>query len=540
MKSPSLLIALAACSSSPPPPSFAVSPDSTRVLTCSTAQFTATDDATWSADPGAIDDTGLYTSPIATPSPATATITATALAPRRPSATAAVALATAFPGAALAVPGSPGSSGPLGTVGVFQHSFAARGDRAYAVWPVNPPGASSVTLQIARSTDAGASWQAATPAFDAALKSGTDTSQSWVECASLAIDAANPDVIYATARISGGNSLGASVGHPDDPTLVFAVSSDGGATFTQRVLRAGSTVGFCADVVSPAADSVVIDDPDGECGKDIWVWSDRHRGQAFAGGANSASGFVAAGATSALDSVDGKACDAPDKITVESNGTTAAGGEATEAPRLFTDGAGRVCISYVGDTVPQAGPPTHSYVQCSDDFGATFSATTSLDATAIAGTAHSQPNGTIGGNGAAVAWVRSLDTNNQAAFLFVATSANRGRNFWPAVQVPTYVLPGQSAGAPAVNPTVMFDAAGILWLAYRVDDGGVADRIVVDKSCDGGTTWSGPVLVNGTEEQVTAGTFADMKWPVLVPGSGEAPHLAASADAQIAVFALTP
>jgi len=108
------------------------------------------------------------------------------------------------------------------------------------------------------------------------------------------------------------------------------------------------------------------------------------------------------------------------------------------------------------------------------------------------------------------------------------------------VQVPTYVIPGGTTGAPAVNPTVQFDAAGILWLAYRVDDGDVSNRIVVDKSCDGGHTWSGAVLVNGTEQQIADATFDNMKWPVLIGSTGEAPRLAATAAGEVDVFGLTP
>ena len=102
------------------------------------------------------------------------------------------------------------------------------------------------------------------------------------------------------------------------------------------------------------------------------------------------------------------------------------------------------------------------------------------------------------------------------------------------------MLPGTSTGAPALNPSVLYDGAGILWIAYRVYDGGNADRIVVDKSCDGGTTWSGAVLVNGTEAEIVAATFTDMKWPALIAGPGAAPHVSAWASDHTSAFGLTP
>ena len=85
------------------------------------------------------------------------------------------------------------------------------------------------------------------------------------------------------------------------------------------------------------------------------------------------------------------------------------------------------------------------------------------------------------------------------------------------------------------NPTIAYDASGILWIAYRAYDGGFQDRIVVDKSCDGGMTWSGPVLVTGPEASIT-----DMKFPTLLTTPGDAPRIAASASDHRAIFTLAP
>lgn len=543
-----VLLSLAACTDDPPKPEVTVSPATANVLTCSTSQLTATvthemdPSVTWSASPGTIDATGLYTSPMVTPTPAMATVTATSVAAPDASGTAQLALATAFPSAPVTVPGAPGND-MVGTVGVFQHQLVARGNRAYAVWSVNPPNGTNVALHVARSDDGGATWNAGVDAFSAMLKSPMTTTDAWMECAAIAIDAANPDVIYAVGRVSSGNSLGAAVGDQTDATLVFAVSSDGGATFTKSVLHADTPIGYCADIISPVANAVVVTDPVDQCGKDIWVWSDANRGAAFAQGVMETNGgYLANGTTAGLDEVDGHMCGSADKVDIEQNGTTELGGEATEAPRMFTDGAGRVCISYIGDTTAAPGAtPVHSYVQCSTDLGVTFSPAITLDPTAPLGTDHSQASGALGPHGAAaVAWVRSLDTSNLTAHLFIATSSDNGATFGAAAQVPTYVLPGDTVGAPALNASLMYDADGILWIAYRVDDGGLADRIIVDKSCDGGTTWSGPVLVNGTEAEITAATFTNMKWPAFIAVPGDAPHLSAFASDHPSVFRLAP
>ncbi len=542
------LLALCACTSnpSPPKPAIAVSPDTADVLTCSTQQLTATvtnvaDGVSWTASPGSIDATGLYTSPLATPSDGMASVTATSVADPSLAATAQLTLATAFPGTPVAIPTAPGNSGALGTVGVYQHSVVARGSRVYAVWQDNPASSSDVSLQVARSDDGGATWQAAKPAFAATLKAGTDTSDNWVECPSLAIDSANPDVVYAVGRISGSNSLGAEVGAPDQPTLVFAMSSDGGQSFTETVLHADIPIGYCADVISPAADTVVIDDPVDDCtnDKDVWVWSDVHRGAGFAQGTQGTGTYLSNGTTHGLDDADGRACANPARVDIETDGTTGIGGEATESPRLFTDGAGRVCITYVGDTTAMSPTPVHAYVQCSDDLGKTFSAPIALD-TAAPGLYHSHATGAFGqGGDAAIAWASSADDTNLSSDIYVALSSDHGHTFGPATRIASYAVPGATGPTSMINPSLMYDAAGILWLGYRVGDGQI-DRIIIDKSCDGGTTWSGPVLVNGTEDQVTSSTFVSMKWPVLIDGPGDAPHLAATPDDKMCVFGLAP
>jgi hypothetical protein len=101
-------------------------------------------------------------------------------------------------------------------------------------------------------------------------------------------------------------------------------------------------------------------------------------------------------------------------------------------------------------------------------------------------------------------------------------------------------LPGTHTPGPALNVTLVYDATGILWVAYRIDDGDVSDRVVVDKSCDGGATWSGSVLVNGTEQQIIDATFPNMKWPALLATTGKAPRLMATGTDTTNVFDLAP
>jgi hypothetical protein len=83
----------------------------------------------------------------------------------------------------------------------------------------------------------------------------------------------------------------------------------------------------------------------------------------------------------------------------------------------------------------------------------------------------------------------------------------------------------------------VFDASGVLWLAYRSNDGTPSDRLIVDKTCDLGRTWSGAALVNGPESAVATN---GMKWPALITSSGAAPSVVASATAGLTVFTLAP
>ena len=258
---------------------------------------------------------------------------------------------------------------------------------------------------------------------------------------------------------------------------MFAVSTDGGATFTQTVLRVDDDrSAICADVISPAPNTVVVVDPTDDCDKDACVWSDTNRGAGFANGTVvSLNEYEADGRTGGLD-IDRRhrAAAIRRSIDVEQNGTTEIGGEATESPRLFTDGAGRVCITYIADyDGRRPATPEHAYVQCSDDLGVTFTPRTrsirerrrrSTTATRSARSARTTPRRSRG-------CVRPTRIE-PGAYVFLATSSDDGTRGAPRSQVPTYVLPGTTSRRPAMNPTLAYDATGILWIAYRVDDGG--------------------------------------------------------------------
>lgn len=531
-------------SPAPGPVSVTISPSTANVLTCSSPIFTATvmgptdRSVSWSVTgAGTVDDNGKYTAPTATPQPATATVTATPLADLSVSASAAITLATAFPGKDAAIAGSATTAELESRVGVYPHSVAASGKRAYGVWTSNPASATSVSVKIARSDDGGATWKPAVVAITATLKAPQTTTDAWMECPAVTIDPKNPDIVYVIGKITGSNSLAIGVGG-DDQTTVLAVSKDGGATFTARVLHVGSG-DTCPDLSAPTANTIVVEAPaqqscDGL--PDLRVWSDATNGDGFATG-NGTAPYLASGLTNALINVN-KAPVCTDRIDIAQNGTTGNGGGATEAPRLFTNGKGRLCITYVGSISPGDGTTTtNTYAQCSDDAGRTFSDPVNLDPDRAKSIDHSSAIGAFAPDGSvAVLWTNSPDATNQKALPYVAVSKDGGKTFGAPALVPAYVVPGAGTPVPVVNPAIAFDANGILWFSYRSNDGG-PERILVDKSCNGGTTWSGAVLLNGPEASVATN---GMKWPALLMSAGDAPYVVASASAALTVFRLAP
>jgi hypothetical protein len=514
-----------------------VTPAPANLLTCSTTPFTATVTGTtnisvsWSVTPasgaGTIDTAGNYSSPDVAPiAPAnTATVTATSVAsPSLSDSAPPFVLATAFPGAAVPVAGSTGI-GETGNpaIGIYQHLAAASGSRVYTTWVENPDAATEIKLMVARSDDGGKTWGPGVAAIDANILGGYTTDNGSIDCPAIAVDAGNPDVIYATATVDVTNSLSAAVGDPADPAVVLTVSTDGGKTFTPTVLStAFATLYPCQDVASPAANTVVVVAPGDGCGEghsDMFVWSDANRGAGFTQGALDANNtWWANGLTGSLSILRGDARCADDLIEYD-NGGDLSSGQAIESARMFVDGSGRLCLGYAATA--EMGAIENSYVQCSTDAGQTFSTPVEIDP-ALA--TDNQPSGALGpGNAAAMAWTTTL-VNASQTNLYIAVSGDKGATFGAPILVPTVDTP--------FSPSILFDTSGVLWIAYVIEDGGEYS-VFVDKTCDGGTTFSGPVQVNA------AATFS-LLVPTLLDAGAPAPLVMGAEEASLAAFSLSP
>ena len=521
---------------SAPPITVTVTPTPTSVLTCSSTQFSATiagttdTSGTWSMTPatgaGAISIDGLYTSPTATPAAPNNSVTVTATSAADPSAfdtTPAFTLATAFPSVAVPITGSTGdleAGNPA--IGVYQHAAAASGKTVYATWSVNTS-PTEVKMMIARSLDGGATWSAGFPAIDAAI---TDTNGGEVDCPAVAVDAGNPNIVYATGMVMGNNSITHSVGDPtNDPAFVLAVSTDGGQTFSNTVLTtAYAAIAPCQDVSSPAPDTVVVNAPAGDqCGTypDAYVWTDTAGGAAFQTGTFDKNHYYwADGISTALYILKGTS-DCTTDLSAFADGSDGASGQVIESPRMFTDGVGHLCLVYAAE--PQANPIVENvYIQCSNDAGTTYTQPLEIDPTLGV---DNQPSGAFGPGGmAAIVWTHAITSANDQQ-LYLAVSADGAATFGAPILIPTAALP--------YSPSVYIDAGGVIWISYMMSPGSGQYYSYVDKSCDKGATFSGAVQLQG---DATFGVMA----PALLGTGAAAPIVVGLEDNSHVVYSLSP
>jgi hypothetical protein len=513
-----------------------VSPAAGTLLTCSTTTFTATGgEVTWSATAGTIDGSGVYTAPGKVGPDATITATSKVNATQTASVT--EKLVTAIPGAKQIV-ASKFTSYPS----VFPHAVASRDDRVYATTVVSDGG---WKLQVLRSDDGGGTW-------GAPVVANPIINDIEVSCPAIAVDAANPDTVYVVFNVdSHGGYAPAYVDKmiDDERALVLVVSTDGGKTFPLvRVLQSGNSddpipvaQGICPDVASLAADTVAVTTPggsnvipgDSQHSVGMYLWVDSHHGEGLTIKIQDGYNSMANGETGALIGVGAKA-------DVGQNGGS---NNATESPRLFSDGKGTLCVTYVAYTPAGSGSPSSTaWVQCSTDQGKTFSDPVAASPTyAYDGPHISHPTGTFGPKGEiAIGWHGyQSEPVGGVNVVGVAVSSDGGKTF-TNVSAPMYQEP--PAGFSADVADVRFDDAGVLWLAYTVYDGGLSNRIAVDKSCDLGKTWSGALTINEAPD----GTVDHATLPSLVPTKGKIAVFAganvgsAGSDTEMRRYPLTP
>ncbi len=500
--------------------SVVVAPSTSKMLTCGTLPLTATvsgttDQAvTWAVTPdgtGTIDAAGKYAAPIQVTTPDSVSITATSHADPSAKDSATVTLSTTLPGASVAI-----GTQPADEPGVREHVVAARGAQVYGVYSATD--ASGSFVYLAASADSGTTW-------GAPVKVNDNAGDVNVENAVVAVDTADPKVVYVAYKLTsgGGFSKSKDVTPQSGGTIVEATSTDGGKTFTNHVLFSGGNgMGNSIDIVSPGAGQVVVSMPDFIT---MRIYADSAKGAGFAAGMGDGSVWETAGY--AADFTNAK-----DPAATEVFGYIQQNGGSDEtpgsAPRLVTDGAGRICIVYEGAYLSGIDFPDGSdlpYVQCSSDLAKTFSPPLALDTDRAA--THFLPTAAFGPNHVLTVVWEQLDTKS-VEHTYLAQSTDNGKTFGASFVHAPYLLPDTTPSSPRLN-SVVYEGS-TLWLAYLAYDGGQNDRVIADKSCDGGKTWSRAELTNGAEGNI-AGVgypgFAATDHGMVVFGKREADSLLA-------------
>lgn len=503
-----------------------LTPKPSYVLTCSKTTFSAPSATTWSATAGTVDATGAYTAP--KQEAKGVVVTASAGASKDEATFDAV---TVHPTPAKTLAPSDEAPVQVGAVVV------ASGDRVYQVSTAESGGASP-HVQIRRSDDGGKTWGSA---VRVSPPTGNTDPTARASCASMAVDPSNPDVLYVVANYASGLGVGKGLVptlKDDDVAFVLHRSENGGKTFEHVPLQVGNSAdpipvaqGVCPTVVAPAKDAVFVATPGGaniaapDMPYDLFTWSDANRGKGFT---------LQSDEYNAIANPHGSLVD-PSADWAQNGGS----GTVAESPAAFTDGKGGVCLTYVGFT-PQGGatPMSQVRVRCTPDGGTTWSA--DANASGLYGFGGidevSKPAGAIGPSGQIAVVATVLSPKDATKAMPLALSKDGGKTFETS-----FVPPPPQSGDVAIVPTlatVRWDASGTLWVAYHATAGGDLDRIFVDKSCDGGTTWSGADLVNDASG---GGTFSGAM-PGFVATAGALSVAVSSADAAAGVrlVGLTP
>lgn len=441
-----VLFSAAACSDDPAEGDLTITPGDSNVATCRALTFEASpsEDVSWTVEgEGEINAAGLYTAPISVPSPATATIEAST---GDGTASVTVSLATAFPESGVVV----GDATESSTVDIV-HAVSARGMRVYALLQLDG------SVSLASSEDGGLTW--GSPVF----VTGGDVAVA----ASLAIDAGDPDVVYMT--VHGQDEAAGSL-------LDLFVSEDGGKTFTShRMFVGGNGEAAKADVISPAADTVVVaapatwQDGDGHEGATLLYWHDANRGNGFGGLTDLENGYDG-------QWVQGVERRLGDKQLVETNSSR--GG-----PQFATDGAGNLCMVDEEYDIEFEGE-TH-FLQCSSDGGATLKAPVAVLNGAPVDLLRSRV--AVGPNGLVVVAYNAYDdagTDSLGESHYIV-STDGGETFGA-----DHALPRRFENEVEISVAdveVFIDHEGVIWFSRFINN----NNIEIDKSCDQGETLSG-------------------------------------------------
>jgi hypothetical protein len=377
---------------------------------------------------------------------------------------------TSFP-TTTPIPISPALNGSLPN---WQHGFAARAGRAYAVWV-----AGGTNVYLAYSLDGAKTWTTYPMPISKA-----STGYVSVADPTVTVDAGDPSVIYIAHNEAAPNT--------NKTGIVTTVAGIGGAnpTISKRVaFVADRYAPTFLDVVSPAANTVVVAGRNPVVYGHYAVAGDAQRGHCWPPADGSAFTPPAGCATESwtgdptIASCGGTtAATCPTGCTWVSNTCHVEATLEKEARIATVEGGGatpRVCMTWPTETGKH-----QIVVTCSANGGKTWAPLSGYAATPT-GYGPIHPVIALSASGkAAVAY-------QLGGKVYVMTSQDAGATFGPAVN---YTIGNLTLGGEF---DLRFTPNNALWIATEEQS---TNGVYVDKACDPGPSpvWSGSVRVNAT------------------------------------------
>ena len=416
------------------------------------------------------------------------------------------------------------SATPYANVSIYQHQIAASGSRVYAIWnAVDANTLSSVNVQS--SDDGSAAWNAAVPVNDSDGVTSLD-------CTGIVVDPGNPMTVYATYRFGGGTAAASTKDIYDQRERLgharFRCQHRRRQDWKNTVIASenGGT-GVCADIASPLAGHVIIEDPIASNTSFIDLWESANKGADFNTTPDGNGQFFASGHLASLARRLQRAilCTflARPKRGYDRRHRIAAplhrrlGHSLHCLSRELPD---RDCAARGASMLERS----RDYVLGSD-----------VVRREQAGRPGSSPDGRVPRQWKRHARLVERTIGEQRrpprAELRWSEDIRSGAD--------SYRVHDRRPGGrrPGPIPDVIYDGA-TLWIAYYVGDGVMSDRMVIDKSCDNAITWSGPMLVNGVDPS----PLGAAAFPELFIASQKV-HIATDSSAnkgKIAVMSLVP
>jgi hypothetical protein len=188
-----------------------------------------------------------------------------------------------------------------------------------------------------------------------------------------------------------------------------------------------------------------------------------------------------------------------------------------EAPRLFTDGKGDVCVAFEGYLTSATATIDVPWVSCSKDNGGTWGTPVQIS-TDTSADAHLTQGAFGAGGELTIAWIQEDGTGASSATVHFATSpgldtTGNPKTFGAVQKRPQFVIPENTMNAVPTDFTLVYEGDTLV-VAQGFGQSFTA-HLLVDKTCDPAQKiWSGAQVVNAPAGGQNEDTF-NMDYPTL-------------------------